>query len=91
MSHPTYGTRAMTFAPNWGISWCARLAAACAASIRRGYAALYNHFRDLMIEAQAKTDKSYELIAKKKATIKRLEKQIEKLEKNIYYYPSWVK
>jgi len=53
--------------------------------------ALYNHFRDLMIEAQAKTDKSYELIAKKRATIKRLEKQIEKLEKNIYYYPSWVK
>ncbi len=52
---------------------------------------LYNHFRDLLIEAQAKTDSAHELVVKKNKTIERLEAQIEKLENNSYYYPSWVK
>ena len=53
--------------------------------------ALYEHYDKLMREAKESTEKGYETIAKKKQSIRRLEKQIEKIEQSIYRYPSWVK
>jgi len=53
--------------------------------------ALYEHYDKLMREAKESTEKGYETIAKKKQSIRRLEKQIEKIEQTIYRYPSWVK
>ena len=52
---------------------------------------LYERFNALMQEGKENTDKILDLIAKKRQSIKRLEKQIEKLETKCYCYPSWIK
>ncbi len=51
---------------------------------------LYERYQTLLKEEQARTDEINATIAKKKKSIKLLEKQIEKLESRTYHYPSWV-
>ena len=51
---------------------------------------LYQQFDKLSLQAKANREAAYQLIVQKKEKIKRLEKQIEKLDERTYNYPSWI-